>query len=68
MKKDYPEVEQFTRIYNSSGAKQVKKGNDFINETKVAHVDSTFFEIFTFPVIEGNIGSQKLGVISGFII
>lgn len=57
LKKDYPEVEQFTRIYNSSGAKQVKKGNDFINETKVAHVDSTFFEIFTFPVIEGNIAS-----------
>lgn len=57
LKNDYPEVEQFARIYNSNGARQVKKGNDFITEAKVAYVDSTFFEVFTFPAIEGEIAS-----------
>ena len=54
MKKDYPQVEQYTRIYNSNGAKLIKKGNSYINEPNVAHVDSTFFEVFTFPAIAGN--------------
>lgn len=52
--KDYPEVENYTRIYNSNGPKLIKKGNEFINESKVAHVDSTFFKVFTLPAIEGN--------------
>ncbi|HSZ86278.1 MAG TPA: ABC transporter permease [Puia sp.] len=54
MKKDYPQVEQYTRIYNSSGSKLIKKGNSYINEQKTAHVDSTFFEVFPFPVIAGD--------------
>jgi len=54
MKKDYPEVEQYTRIYNSNGSKFIKKGNSYINEQKVAHVDSTFFEVFAFPAISGD--------------
>src|SRR5689334_7635763 len=54
LKKDYPQVEQYTRIYNSNGNKLVRKGNQFINEYDVAHVDSTFFDVFTFPAIEGN--------------
>ena len=52
--KDYPEIEQFTRIYNSNGNKLIKKGNVFITETHVAHVDSTFFDVFTIPAIEGD--------------
>src|SRR5476649_2551184 len=52
MKKDYPEVEQYTRIFNNSGNKLIRKGNAFINEYNVAHVDSTFFDVFTFPVVE----------------
>lgn len=55
LKKDYPQVEQYTRIYTSDGNKLIKKGNDFINEARVANVDSTFFEVFTLPVIEGDI-------------
>lgn len=54
MKKDYPQVEQYTRIFNNSGAKLIKKGNSFIKEPNVANVDSTFFEVFTFPAIAGN--------------
>lgn len=54
LKKDYPNVEEFTRVYASSGSKLVKKENSFITETKVAHVDSTFFSVFQLPAIEGN--------------
>lgn len=54
LKKDYPQVEQYTRIYNSNGSKLVKKGTQFITETRVAHADSTFFDVFALPAIAGN--------------
>lgn len=53
LKADYPEVLEYVRIYNSSGSKLIKKDNEFINEARVAHADSTIFDVFTFPVIEG---------------
>ena len=52
--KDYPAIEKYTRIYNSNGPKLIKKDNSFINENRVAHVDSTFFDVFTLPAISGN--------------
>jgi putative ABC transport system permease protein len=54
LKKDYPQVEQYTRIYNSSGYKLIKKGDSYIKEPNVANVDSTFFDVFTFPAIAGD--------------
>ncbi|HVY75634.1 MAG TPA: ABC transporter permease [Puia sp.] len=54
LKKDYPQIEQYTRIYASSGSKLIKKGNVFISEQQVAHVDSTFFDVFTFPALAGS--------------
>jgi putative ABC transport system permease protein len=54
LKKDYPQVEQFTRIYTSNGSKLIKKGDQFINENNVAHADSTFFDVFTLPAIQGD--------------
>jgi putative ABC transport system permease protein len=54
LKKDYPEVEEYTRIYASGGSKLIKKNNEFINEGAVAHVDSTFFNVFTLPAIKGD--------------
>ena len=54
LKRDYPEVEEFTRIYNSSGSKLIKKGNEWINEDLVAHADSTLFNVFTLPAIAGD--------------
>ena len=54
LKKDYPQVDQYTRIYTFNGDKLVKKGNEYIDEEKVAHIDSTFFDVFTLPAIEGN--------------
>ncbi len=55
LKKDYPEVEGYTRIYNSNGNKLVKKGADYINERNVCHADSTIFRIFELPSLYGDI-------------
>ncbi len=54
LKKDYPQVEEYTRIYNNNGGKLIKKDNQFITEQKVAHADSTFFNVFSLPAIEGD--------------
>jgi putative ABC transport system permease protein len=54
LKSDYPQVEEFTRIYASSGSKLIKKGNEYINEESVVHADSTLFDVFTFPSIAGD--------------
>ncbi len=54
LKKDYPMIEQYTRIYASSGSKLIKKNNDFITEDYVAHVDSTFFDVFSLPALSGD--------------
>lgn len=54
LKQDYPQVEEFTRIYNSNGSKLLRKGEEFIQENRVAHADSTLFEIFSLPLIAGN--------------
>jgi putative ABC transport system permease protein len=54
LKKDYPQVEEYVRLYNSSGSKLLKKGNAYINEQNVVHADSTLFKVFTLPSIEGN--------------
>ncbi|KIC90120.1 ABC transporter permease [Flavihumibacter sp. ZG627] len=55
LKKDYPEVEQFTRIYASNGSRLIKKGSDYLEEMLVCHVDSTFFEVFSFQPVAGDL-------------
>ncbi|HMI78497.1 MAG TPA: ABC transporter permease [Ferruginibacter sp.] len=54
LKKDYPQVEEYTRIYASNGNKLIKRNNEFISEDEVAHADSTFFNVFTLPAISGD--------------
>lgn len=54
LKKDFPEVETFTRIYASSGSKLIKKGSEFITEERLFHADSTFFQVFPLPLVVGN--------------
>ncbi|MEJ8820212.1 ABC transporter permease [Lacibacter sp. H407] len=54
LKKDYPQVEQFTRIYASEGSKLFKKENVYITEDRVVFADSTLFDVFTLPAIAGN--------------
>jgi putative ABC transport system permease protein len=54
MKKDYPQIEEYTRIYSYNNPKMIRQGNNFITEHGIAYADSTFFKVFTFPVISGN--------------
>ena len=55
LKKDYPQVEEFTRLYASEGSKLFKSGTQFITEDRVTYADSTFFNVFTLPALIGNI-------------
>jgi putative ABC transport system permease protein len=57
LQKDYPSVEKFTRIYASEGSKMIRKGNEYINELAVAYADSTFFDVFSFKALAGNLRS-----------
>ena len=53
MVKDFPEVEQYTRI-RWYGGFRVKKGNENLQEERVGYADSSLFDVFTLPVIAGN--------------
>ncbi|MCC6287603.1 MAG: ABC transporter permease [Chitinophagaceae bacterium] len=53
MVKDFPEVEQYTRL-RWYGGLRVKKGNENLQEERVAYADSSLFDVFTLPVIAGN--------------
>jgi putative ABC transport system permease protein len=53
MVKDYPDIEQMTRI-NGGGDIMVKKGNNFIQDHHLVFADSTFFKVFTVPLIQGD--------------
>ena len=54
LKQDFPQVEEYARIYNWGGKKLVKKENNFNTEMETAYVDSTFFKVFTFKTVAGN--------------
>ncbi|HVZ56469.1 MAG TPA: ABC transporter permease, partial [Chitinophagaceae bacterium] len=54
LKKDYPEVEEYTRLYTNDGEKLIRKGPEFITETRVAFADSTFFRVFQQRVLAGD--------------
>jgi len=51
--REYPQVEQMVR-FNSQGDILVKKGNHNIQDHHAVFADSTFFKVFTVPMIEGN--------------
>src|SRR5690606_20965221 len=61
LKKDYPEVEEYTRIYAATGSKLIKKGTQWVNESSLANVDSTFFRVFTFHGVTGDLQSALDG-------
>ena len=53
MVNEFPEVEQYTRI-RWYGSFFVKKNNENIKEARVGFADSTLFDVFTLPMINGN--------------
>ncbi len=53
LKKDFPQVEQYVR-FRGYGGLLVKKGNQNIAEDRVIYADSTLFDVFTLPMIQGD--------------
>lgn len=53
LKKEYPVVEEMTRISNQRDI-LVKKDNQNVQDYNCGYVDSTFFNVFTVPMIKGN--------------
>jgi putative ABC transport system permease protein len=51
--REYPQVEQIVRILND-GDIFIKKGNQNIEDHNAVFADSTFFKVFTAPMIAGN--------------
>lgn len=55
MQKDIPEVSVVTRVFpNWGGNFLITYGDKKITEEKLYRVDSSFFDVFTFPFIQGN--------------
>ena len=53
VKKDFPEVEEMTRLFNRERT-LFKQGENNYYETKLYYADSTVFNVFTFQFAEGN--------------
>jgi putative ABC transport system permease protein len=56
LKRDYPQIKQVVRIAYQ-GDVLVKKGAENIKDHHAAFADSTFFEVFTFPALYGNLST-----------
>jgi putative ABC transport system permease protein len=53
LKKDFPEVEEMTRLFSRERT-LFKQGDNNFYETKLYYADSTVFNVFTFSFLEGN--------------
>jgi len=56
-KKDFPAVEQTTRLrpaYEQPAGFRVKKGSSVLQETGVIYADASLFDVFTLPMVDGN--------------
>ena len=53
LKNDFPQVVQYVRFYGYGGF-LVKKGTQNISEDRVIYADSTLFDVFTLPMIQGD--------------
>ncbi len=53
LKRDFPDIEEEVRINNQSDI-LVKKDNQNVQDHNCAYADSTFFKVFTVPMIHGN--------------
>lgn len=51
--KDFPQVLHYTR-FRGHGSLTFKKGNEKFREDKVIYADSTLFDVFTLPFIDGD--------------
>jgi putative ABC transport system permease protein len=54
MKKDFPEVEDATRI-SFPGSTKIVYGTKFFKNDKLVYADSNFFIVFTLPLLSGDV-------------
>ncbi len=54
MLREFPEVEDFLRMRKMSGASSVTYNNQTYNEENILLADSSFFNFFSVPVLNGN--------------
>ncbi len=54
LKTDFPEVVDFTRLYTFDGDPKVRFEENVFIEENFYYADSTFFNVFTAPVVYGN--------------
>jgi putative ABC transport system permease protein len=59
MKKDFPEVEDATRL-KAYGAAKITYKDKVFKDDQLAFVDPNFFTIFTLPMLEGNVKTALL--------
>jgi len=53
LKREYPVVQEMTRVNNQNDI-LIKKDNQNVQDHHCGYVDSTFFKVFTIPMIAGN--------------
>ena len=51
---EFPEVENAVRLYTHADEKVIRYGEMVISEEKVYFADSTFFDVFSFPMLQGD--------------
>ncbi len=54
LKNEYPEIEEFLRIQGTAGIWLMAYQDKVFYETLVAWADGTLFDIFSFPLLQGN--------------
>lgn len=54
LKQEYPDIEDASRVSIYYGTLAFSAGETKINENEVLFTDSSFFDLFSFPIIKGN--------------
>jgi putative ABC transport system permease protein len=52
-KSEFPEIEQVVRL-QAAGKISVRKGSQYIQESRTVYADSSLFTVFTLPMIDGD--------------
>ena len=60
MKNAFPEVKEFTRLTRSTGT--VRYGDKIYKEKEILYAESSFFDVFSFPLVKGNADTSILAI------
>jgi len=54
LRTNFPEIEKTVRFFRDDEPLRFKKGDELIMEKKVVYCDSTLFDVFSLPLLEGD--------------